>query len=170
MNLIQQCLQKAVKDTETTIRIYDVDLQIKVLGVFQWFYGRHLDATKCGSLRSVRAKNYLQVSSISLSTFYLYLCFLSKRYMDRVAAPTRYIFLGCFPRWDVGVDKMRNWGKRKRLEMESVDPRSQVHYPLSHGEDTARGNWMSLRAGSSWCFRLVLGRCFCLPSGSLPSS
>lgn len=30
-------------------------------------------------------------------------------------------------RGNAAVDRMRNWGKRKRVEMEDVNPKSQVH-------------------------------------------
>lgn len=73
MNLIQQCLQKAAKDTETVIWTYNVDLQVKVLVISQWFYRGHLDAAQGGSLGSGGTEGYLQVSSISLRTFYLHL-------------------------------------------------------------------------------------------------
>lgn len=48
MNLIQQCLQKAGKDTASMIRTYNVDLQVKVLVISQWFHRGHLDAARVG--------------------------------------------------------------------------------------------------------------------------
>lgn len=70
-----------MKDTETTTGIYNVDLQVKVLAV------SYLNTAQDGSLGSTGAKCYLQVGSVSLRTFYLYLCFLPKRYMDGAGRP-----------------------------------------------------------------------------------
>lgn len=89
MNVIEQCLQKAVKDMETTVRVFSVDLQVKVLAVSQWFHRRPLDAAEFGSLElwELVGSSPLKVGSISVRTFHLYLCFLPRRHMNGVERP-----------------------------------------------------------------------------------
>lgn len=82
-------------------------------------------------LGSGGTKGYLQVSSISLRTFYLHLWFLPKRHVDGAGRPNSIDISGLLSqvtsRGNAAVDRMRNWGKRKRVEMEDVNPKSQVH-------------------------------------------
>ena len=71
MNIIQQCLQEAVKDMETTVRVFSVDLQVKVLAVSQWFQRRSLDAAEFRSLElwELVGSSPLKVGSISVRTY-----------------------------------------------------------------------------------------------------
>lgn len=48
MNLIQQCLYKSVKVIITTLYIFSVELQVKVLAVPQWVPEGPLDAANMG--------------------------------------------------------------------------------------------------------------------------